>query len=137
MADRPRLSVTSVTVGSPDPRASARFWAQLLGHRITADDPPGPDEPAEGGWARVSPPAGVDGLTLAFEHERQWRPPVWPARPGEQLATQHVDVHVRDGDLDAAVAWAVACGARLAEHQPQDDVRVLFAPDGHPFCLFL
>jgi hypothetical protein len=25
----------------------------------------------------------------------------------------------------------------LADFQPQDDVRVLFDPDGHPFCLFL
>jgi len=24
----------------------------------------------------------------------------------------------------------------LAEFQPQDDVRVLFDPSGHPFCLF-
>jgi len=30
-----------------------------------------------------------------------------------------------------------ACGAVLAESQPQDDVRVLFDPSGHPFCLFL
>jgi hypothetical protein len=28
-------------------------------------------------------------------------------------------------------------GAVLAEVQPQDDVRVLFDPSGHPFCLFL
>lgn len=126
-----------MTVGSPAPRDAARFWAQLLGYRVTADDPPGPGEPAEGGWARVSPPEGVAALTIAFEHERHWRAPVWPARPGEQVATQHVDVHVPDGDLDGAVAWAAQCGARLADAQPQDDVRVMFAPDGHPFCLFL
>jgi hypothetical protein len=28
-------------------------------------------------------------------------------------------------------------GATLAQVQPQDDVRVLLDPDGHPFCLFL
>lgn len=137
MADRPRLSLTSVTVASPDPRASARFWARLLGHGITADDGPGPGEPPEAGWAQVAPPVGRAGLTINLEHERQWRPPVWPARAGEQVATQHLDVHVPDGDLDAAVAWAVECGARLADEQPQDDVRVLLTPDGHPFCLFL
>ena len=40
-------------------------------------------------------------------------------------------------DLDAAVSDAVAAGARLAEFQPQDDVRVLLDPAGHPFCLWL
>jgi hypothetical protein len=28
-------------------------------------------------------------------------------------------------------------GAELACHQPQDDVRVLLDPVGHPFCLYL
>ncbi|MFE9031605.1 VOC family protein [Streptomyces iakyrus] len=32
-------------------------------------------------------------------------------------------------------ARAVAEGARLAGFQPQDDVRVLLDPAGHPFCL--
>jgi hypothetical protein len=27
-------------------------------------------------------------------------------------------------------------GATQAAYQPQDDVRVLIDPDGHPFCLF-
>ncbi|GGN30421.1 VOC family protein [Streptomyces fuscichromogenes] len=38
-------------------------------------------------------------------------------------------------DLDAAVAEAVAGGAVLAPDQPQDHVRVLFDPAGHPFRL--
>ena len=47
----------------------------------------------------------------------------------------HLDIRV--DDLDAAGALAVAAGAVLAEHQPQDDVRVYLDPAGHPFCLFL
>ncbi|WP_393058219.1 VOC family protein [Streptomyces sp. LN549] len=39
------------------------------------------------------------------------------------------------GDLDSAVAEAVALGAAVAESQPQEDVRVLSDPAGHPFCL--
>lgn len=39
------------------------------------------------------------------------------------------------GDLDDAVAEAVALGASLAPVQPQDNVRVLFDPAGHPLCL--
>jgi Glyoxalase-like domain len=37
------------------------------------------------------------------------------------------------GDLDSAVADAVALGASLAAAQPQENVRVLFDPVGHPF----
>jgi hypothetical protein len=46
----------------------------------------------------------------------------------------HLDIAV--DDVDAAVAKALALGARLADFQPQDDVRVCFDPVGHPFCLF-
>jgi hypothetical protein len=45
----------------------------------------------------------------------------------------HFDFQV--GDLDSAVADAVALGATLATTQPQEHVRVLFDPAGHPFCL--
>jgi hypothetical protein len=47
----------------------------------------------------------------------------------------HLDFWV--DDLDAAVAYAVAAGATVAGYQPQEAVRVLFDPAGHPFCLFL
>jgi len=46
----------------------------------------------------------------------------------------HLDIAV--DDLDEAVVWALEAGATLAEHQPQDQVRVLLDPAGHPFCLF-
>jgi hypothetical protein len=45
----------------------------------------------------------------------------------------HFDFQV--GDLDSAVAEAVALGASLASAQPQENVRVLLDPAGHPFCL--
>lgn len=60
---------------------------------------------------------------------------MWPEQPGEQAKMVHLDIKVND--LDAAVAYALAAGARLAKHQPQRDVRVLLDPAGHPFCLFL
>ncbi|MGW0418084.1 VOC family protein [Streptomyces sp. NPDC003015] len=34
-------------------------------------------------------------------------------------------------------ARLAARGSRLAEYQPQGDVRVLFDPAGHPFCLWV
>ncbi len=47
----------------------------------------------------------------------------------------HFDFQV--GDLDSAVAEAVGLGATVAQVQPQENVRVLFDPAGHPFCLCL
>jgi hypothetical protein len=46
----------------------------------------------------------------------------------------HLEVEV--SDLEAAVAHAVELGATEAEYQPQDDVRVMLDPAGHPFCLY-
>lgn len=133
--NRAQLQLTSVTIGTSMPHALARFYARLLGWTVTATEPPRPDEPANAGWAQVRPPAGVTGPTLNFEFERCFRRPVWPAVLGEQTATEHLDIHV--DDLPTAVAWAVACGAVMAEVQPQADVRVMRDPDGHPFCLYL
>lgn len=130
--ERPRLQLTSITVGTDDPEGLARFYRELLGYRMTANDP-ATDELL--GWAQLRPPAGEPGPTLNFEGERQFRRPTWPAVSGAQNATQHLDIWV--DDLVEATDWAVACGAVLAESPPQDDVRVLFDPSGHPFCLFL
>ncbi|MGB2700964.1 MAG: VOC family protein [Candidatus Phosphoribacter baldrii] len=48
----------------------------------------------------------------------------------------HLEVRV-DGDLLTAVDRAIELGATLAAYQPQDDVRVLLDPAGHPFCLWV
>lgn len=57
-------------------------------------------------------------------------------RPGEQTSTMHLDLGV--DDLDAAVAWAIECGATPAAVQPRPtEHRVMLDPDGHPFCICL
>ena len=62
--------------------------------------------------------------------------PTWlPPAPGTQGMQLHLDLQVED--LHAATARALELGATEAAFQPQDDVRVLLDPDGHPFCLFL
>jgi Glyoxalase-like domain len=131
---RPTLRVTSVTVGTPQPRHLAGFYAELLGWPVTASDPPRAGMPENAGWAQIAPPEGSTGPTLNFEYEQRFRRPVWPAEEDRQTASEHLDIQVED--LDAAVAWAETCGARLAGFQPQDRVRVMLDPDGHPFCLF-
>lgn len=134
MDDIPKLRLTSVTIGAPDPRALAAFYARLLGTAVHDEDPPRPGEPPEAGWAQLRATHDGGSVTVNVEYEECWQTPVWPAQPGSQVATQHLDIYV--DDLEAAETWAVDCGARLADQQPQDAVRVLLDPAGHPFCLF-
>jgi catechol 2,3-dioxygenase-like lactoylglutathione lyase family enzyme len=107
----------------PDASALARFYADLLGWRVAKDEP---------GWAAVAPPGGV--AYLGFQTSPEYRPPVWPPAEGEQQMMVHLDFEV--DDLDAAVEDALGAGAELAQHQPQENVRVMLDPAGHPFCLY-
>lgn len=129
-SERPFLQLTSITISCPAPRELAEFYARLLDGEVTASEPAQPSEPARAGWAQIA----AGDLRVNFEYERHWTAPTWPAVAGHQTATQHLDIYV--ADLSAATEWALACGAALAAEQPQDDVRVLFDPAGHPFCLF-
>jgi len=130
----PRLQLTSVTLGCPNPRELAAFYARLLGGEITACEPPLPEEPEEAGLAQARAYSDYGRITLNFEYEQYWTPPVWPSEPGRQHITQHLDILV--DDLEDALEWALECGATVAPTQPQSDVCVCLDPAGHPFCLF-
>jgi catechol 2,3-dioxygenase-like lactoylglutathione lyase family enzyme len=130
----PRLQVTSVTIGAPDPRALAAFYARLLDTEVRVAEPARPGRPAEDGWAQLRTTGDHGSLTLNFEYEEHYQPPTWPSRDGEPQIQEHLDIWV--DDLPASVDWALECGATLAEFQPQDSVRVMVDPAGHPFCLF-
>ena len=93
---------------------------------------PRPGYPPNDGWAKLRAPAG--GLKIEFQPGDHYTPPVWPPVAGEQQMMMHLDIAVVD--LDAGVAWALEVGATLADHQPQQGVRVMLDPAGHPFCLF-
>jgi catechol 2,3-dioxygenase-like lactoylglutathione lyase family enzyme len=115
-------ALSGVVLDTKDPQALASFYERLLGWTRTQD---------EDDWVKLMPPEGATGLS--FQLEPQHRAPTWPSGEAEQMQV-HLDFQV--GDLAAATAHAVASGATLAEWQPQDDVRVMLDPDGHPFCLF-
>ncbi|MCW2807699.1 MAG: uncharacterized protein JWQ93_1654 [Marmoricola sp.] len=117
------IRVSTVNLSCPDPPALARFYAALLGMEITTEEPT---------WVVIS---GGGSLPLAFELDQHYQPPVWPSEPGKPPAQLHLEVQV--DDLPGAVAHALEVGARLADHQPQDDVRVCLDPAGHPFCLWV
>ena len=111
-------------VEAPDPAALARFYSELLGWPIGHEEP---------GTSILAGPQGSN--FLVFQQANDYRAPAWPPVDGEQRPMMHMDFQV--GDLDSAVDEAVALGASLAAHQPQENVRVMLDPAGHPFCLCL
>jgi catechol 2,3-dioxygenase-like lactoylglutathione lyase family enzyme len=113
-----------LAIEAPDPGALARFYSDLLGWPVGHEEP---------GTAILGMPHG-DSFVV-FQEATDYRPPVWPPAEGQQRPMMHLDFQV--GDLEGAVADAVELGATLAEHQPQENVRVLLDPAGHPFCLCL
>jgi len=118
--------LSTVVLDARDAHELAGFYRRLLGYVVRAEEP---------NWVLIGPPPGAGGTSLAFETEPAYVPPVWPTRnPGDQQMMLHLDIEV--DDLEAETARALAEGARLAEYQPQDDVRVLYDPSGHPFCLW-
>jgi hypothetical protein len=109
-------------IEAPDPMTLAGFYSALLGWPIGNQEP---------GTTVLVAPEGP--IYLVFQKADDYQPPVWPPSDGAQRTMMHFDFQV--GELDSAVAEAVELGARVAAHQPQDNVRVLFDPAGHPFCL--
>jgi len=123
MDDRPRMTLTGPVLEAPDARELADFYQRLLGWPVVED---------VGHWVVLEAP---DGVRLSFQTEPDYVPPVWPTEPGSQQMMAHLDIAVTD--LGPATDHAVAAGARLAEFQPQEQVRVCLDPAGHPFCLYL
>ncbi len=108
---------------APDPQALGRFYSALLGWELARETPD---------WVTLKP---VDGVAyLGIHANPDHVPPVWPSTAESQQQQAHLDFEVEG--LGAAVESALALGARLAEFQPQHDVRVMVDPVGHLFCLY-
>lgn len=99
-------------IEAPGPSALAHFYSELLGWPIGHEEP---------GTAILAAPEG--SIYIVFQQATDYRAPVWPPVDGEQRPMMHFDFQV--GDLESAVAG----------YQPQENVRVLFDPVGHPFRL--
>ena len=118
-----RRDYWGVVLDSRSPGALARFYAALLEWELAND---------EEDWVTLRAPDGI--AYLAFHLNEHHVRPVWPSSADLQQQQLHLDFEVED--LEAAVSHAVELGATPAEFQPQDDVRVMLDPDGHPFCLY-
>ncbi len=123
MPQQPTTRLVSTVLGTPDPRSLGQFYSQLLGWPIKTNEPD---------WVTLRPADGSPGLS--FQLEETHVPPNWPQQPGDQQMQMHLDIEV--DDIPTAVAYAEQLGAKQANFQPQNNVRVMLDPAGHPFCLF-
>jgi hypothetical protein len=137
LAQLPHTRFRGPVLDARDGVELARFYASLLGWTIKDQSTGG-----DGSWALIESPSGE--LKMEFQGADEYIPPVWPNAAGEQQMMMHIDiaVEVLGGDDDPRprffelVDHAVSLGARVAEHQPQEDqVVVMLDPAGHPFCL--
>ena len=110
-----------IVLDCADPRALARFYAELLGGEIVGFDED---------WTEVALPFTDHRPILAFQQVADYRKPEWPGQDVPQQS--HLDVKV--DDLDAGEAAVLAIGA-TATGSGTDTFRVYLDPAGHPFCL--
>jgi catechol-2,3-dioxygenase len=125
MVLRTKTQWFGVVLDAPDARELAHFYARLLDWQIFNESED---------WTDLAPSEDA-GYNLAFATEEKYVRPVWPTEEGKPQMAIHLDLAV--DDLDEALAHALAVGAELASYQPQEKVRVLLDPAGHPFCLYL
>ncbi|MER5832473.1 VOC family protein [Streptomyces sp. NPDC002130] len=116
----------SVVVDCPDPRALARFYAQVGGGTPEDDDPD---------WVVLRVPGGP---RLAFQCSPDYTAPEWP-RADHDAQQFHLDFDAGStwDEIDAAEERVLALGARVLDKEDYEkkDFRVYTDPVGHPFCL--
>lgn len=108
----PAEKLHGLVVDSADPEAQARWWAEVYGTGVTAND----------GWFTLEDIAGMPILTMDF---------VPVPEPKTVKNRVHWDVTVPD------VKPLIEAGATLLR-EPDDDIRwhVLSDPEGNEFCAF-
>lgn len=125
MAELGFVKALTPVLDAPDPTELARFYAEFLGWEISEHSDPT--------WAMLVPP-GKKRSFLSIQLEPLYVAPTWPSTAEHQQMQIHLDLWV--SDLEDAVARAESCGARVADTQFDEGVRVMVDPEGHLFCLF-
>ena len=120
-----QIMLGSVTVDCADPKALSDFYIRLLGWEKTYE---------EEGFVRISSP--LCNVSIGFQRNVYYVPPVWPEEPDAQQQQVHLDFRVRDKEhMKSMAEYAISCGAVMAKEQYSDLWTVMFDPAGHPFCL--
>jgi len=120
------IKMSSIMVDCKEPLELAEFYAKLMKWDIVFSD----DD-----YTVISPPGMKRGTypCISFQKNIDYKPPVFPDKPGMQQQMEHIDFIVND--LERAVMYAVDCGATIAGEQFSDYWSVMLDPAGHPFCL--
>ena len=122
---------TEIVVDCADPRAQARFWAEVLGYHVVGDDPyaveiaPYPAEPPDYDEQLVAAPPVP---TIVFV----------PVPEGKAAKNRlHIDVRPTDRTTAEEVERLLALGAARAEVGQDGDESwtVLADPEGNEFCV--
>ena len=79
------IPLVGVVLDAPDPQKLARFYCELLGWELDAD---------EETWATAQSPDG--GTKLSFQLEPNYRTPSWPSETERQQMQLHLDFRVDD-----------------------------------------
>lgn len=126
MTNELKIKLYTVTIDCKDHVALALFYAKLLNWEVVYQD----DD-----WALVGAPNVAQGAYpgITIQKNPFYVPPVWPEEENAPQQMEHLDFIVND--LEAAVTYAISCGARVASSQFLEESRVMFDPAGHPFCL--
>jgi len=114
-------SYEMLIVDCPDPRAMARFYAELLGASIV-----GWDED----WTEIAREGDSRPLMAFQQVDGEYTPPRWPG----QVVPQQMHIDVRVDDFDIAEQQVLALGATDSGVK-ETGFRVYLDPAGHPFCL--
>lgn len=110
----------TVVLDTRDPAALARFYAELLGARITREDEH---------WVSIVDDAGH---RVSFQTSPKHEAPRFPDPAGAQQS--HLDIRVDDVDL-AEKAVLDLGATRVPDAHEDNTFRVFRDPAGHPFCL--
>ena len=119
------ISLGTVVLDSRDKIALSNFYLKMLGWTKTHEDEH---------WIDIQSPAG--GTKLGFQDDPDYVPPQWPQEPPSQQQMLHMDFNVSSKEeKERAIRHAIACGAKKAETQYDDEQwTVMIDPAGHPFC---
>ena len=110
----------TIVLDAREPAKLARFYAELLGAKVTTEDE---------NWVTIVDSAG---RKVSFQTSPEHRPPAFPDPSGSQQL--HLDVRVEDPD--EAETKVLELGATRVPNAHEDNTfRVFRDPAGHPFCL--
>ncbi|SHI10173.1 hypothetical protein SAMN02745823_02419 [Sporobacter termitidis DSM 10068] len=103
------ISMGALCIDAGNAGRLADFYARLLGWEKFHD---------ADGWAAIRSSDGAQ--LLSFQTVEDYTPPVWPWEAGKQAQMMHLDLNA--DDVNAAVEFALSCGATVADTQYFGDI---------------